>query len=545
MPQKKQQAAAKSHKPQRKNNEAKAQGKNSSKNWWSVVGIILVCLLGLWLRFPDLDQKPLHHDEANQAIKFGDLLKNGDYKYDPVDHHGPTLYYLTLPIAWLKGEESVEEIDEWTIRMVPLIFGVAILALPVLARGAIGKVGVFATSLLLCTSPLFIYYSRYYVQEMLFVFFSLGALVTLWRYQVSRQIFWAVWFGLFCGLMHATKETCVLSFAAMVAGGGALLLLQWSKTKKIPYQKLGEIDAAAWALRAWVIVGVVFFSSFFTHWEGVGKALTAYFHTVDRAGGQGHEKAFSWYWEILFNYREEGYSSSELPLLLGGLIGMIFAFVDKPKNNRVRAARFLTVYSIALWLVYGMIPYKTPWLAMNFLLGFALLAGHGLDRLLNIVRFPDAKIAILLIFSWGLFQAKERAILATTIYAPDMRNPYAYVHTTDDFVNMINEVRSLAALHERGTDCRVKVFTTSQSEHWPMPWYFRDFTKVTYFVGVPDDSYLESDLIIVHPDLKEELMSRLTKEYYDPYKDYSLREGIILNLIYSQKIWDLFLESQS
>ena len=100
MPQKKQQASAKSNKPQRKNNEAKAPGKKPSKNWWSVVGIILVCLLGLWLRFPGLDQKPLHHDEANQAIKFGDLLENGDYKYDPVDHHGPTLYYLTLPIAW-------------------------------------------------------------------------------------------------------------------------------------------------------------------------------------------------------------------------------------------------------------------------------------------------------------------------------------------------------------------------------------------------------------------------------------------------------------
>ena len=516
----------------------------SKRNFWTGLGLFLVCLLGLWFRLPGLDQKPLHHDEANQAIKFGDLLEKGDYKYDPVDHHGPTLYYLTLPIAWLKGEGSVEEIDAWTIRMVPLIFGVGILALPALARGAIGKIGVFVTSLLLCTSPLFIYYSRYYVQEMLFVFFTLGALVSLWRYQVSRQTFWAVYFGLFCGLMHATKETCVLSFAAMVAGGGALLIQPWLKTRRIPFRKLGDLNAAAWALRAWVIVGIVFFSSFFSNWEGVWNALTAYFHTVDRAGGQGHEKAFTWYWEILFNYREEGYSSNELPLLICGLLGIVFAVVDKSGSNRAKAARFLCVYTIALWIVYSLIPYKTPWLAMNFLLGFALLAGHGVDRLLHVLKFHDARIAVLLLFAWGLFQAKERAALATSIYAADMRNPYAYVHTTEDFVKMIKEIRTLASLHERGKACRVKIFTTSSAEHWPMPWYFRDFPNVTYFVGIPDDGYLESDFLVVHPDLKEELLGKLKLDYYDPYKDYSLREGIILNLIYSQKIWDLFIESQ-
>ena len=533
------------HSPNKGNRKGAAEAGSSPANrHWVSVGLILICLFGLWLRFPALDQKPLHHDEANQAVKFGDLLESGVYEYDPVDHHGPTLYYLTLPIAWLKGEKSLAEIDEWTIRLLPLVFGVGILALPGLARGALGKVGVLVTSLLLATSPVFVYFSRYYVQEMLFVFFSLGALVSLWRYQVSRQLSWAVWFGLFCGLMHTTKETCVLSFAAMIAGTGVLLLEPYLKTKKIIFRQLGDPKAAAWALRAWVIVGVVFFSSFFTHWEGVGKALGAYFHTVDRAGGQGHAKPFSWYWSILYQYKEEGYRSTELPLLLAGLVGIIFSIVDKPRNARSKAARFLTVYTLALWCVYGLIPYKTPWLTMNFLLGFALLGGHGVDRLLKVVRFNDARIVLLLLLACGLFAAKDRAQLATTIYAPDMRNPYAYVHTTEDFVTMMKEIRNLAQLHERGNDCRVKVFTTSQAEHWPMPWYLRDFPKVTYFVGVPEDSYLESDFLIVHPDLKEELVGRLTKDYSDPHKDYSLREGIILNLLYRQTIWDAFLKSQ-
>jgi uncharacterized protein (TIGR03663 family) len=507
---------------------------------------ILVCLLGLWLRFPALDQKPLHHDEANQAVKFGQLLETGDYKYDPVDHHGPTLYYLTLPLAWLKGEKSLVDIDEWTIRLVPLVFGVALLWLPISARGALGHIGVLVAALLLATSPIFTYYSRYYVQEMLFVFFTLGALVSLWRYQTSKQVSWAFWFGLSCGLMHATKETCVLSFVAMVAGGGVLLLEPWRKVGRLDLHLLGQPAAAAWALRGWIIVALVFFSSFFTHWEGVANAFGAYFHTVDRAGGQGHEKLFSYYWNILFNYSEEGYSSSELPLLLTGLVGIIFAFVEKANNPRRRAARFLAVYALTLWLIYGLIPYKTPWLALNFLLGFALLGGHGIDRLLQVVRFNDARLAISLLLAWGLFAAHGQARLATSAYyAADMRNPYAYVHTTDDFLKLVGEVQSLRVHHKLGVGARIKIFTTSEAEHWPFPWYLRECDRVKYYVGIPEDGYLDAEFIVVHPDLKEELLKRLSKEYYDPYTDYSLREGIILNLIYGQGIRDEFIEAET
>jgi uncharacterized protein (TIGR03663 family) len=526
--------------PRRKQSK-KADGQ-SVRWFWAC--LVLVALLGLWLRYPDLDKKPLHHDEANQAVKFGALLENEDYKYDPVDHHGPTLYYLTLPIAWLKGQGSLEEIDEWTIRLVPVAFGVGILLLPGLARGATGMAGALFASLLIATSPIFVYFSRYYVQEMPFVAFTMGALACLWRYQVSRARSWAVWFGICCGLMHATKETCVLSFAAMVAGGALLMIGPLKKNGKPALRKLGDPADAAWALRAWVVVGVVFFSSFFSHWEGVWNAFATHFHTVDRAGGQGHEKPFGWYMGILLNYREQGYGSNELPILVGCLVGVVFAFLDKPSEWRTKAMRFLSVYTLVVFLLYSLIPYKTPWLAMNFLLGAALLAGFGFDRLLHALRFNDAKVALCLVAAWALFQSHGRAILATRTYAADMRNPYAYVHTTDDFLRMVKEIRSLSNLHDLGNGCRVKVFTPTVAEHWPLPWYLRDFSRVTYFAGIPEDGYLDGELIIVHPDLKEALEKRLTKEYYDPYTDYSLREGITLNLIYSQKIRDTFLGSQ-
>src|SRR4029450_9906849 len=84
--------------------------------------VALALTAGLALRVARLDARPMHHDEANQAIKFGALLDRGEYRYDPHDHHGPTLYYLTVPSAWLRGERTFASLDETTLRAVPVVF---------------------------------------------------------------------------------------------------------------------------------------------------------------------------------------------------------------------------------------------------------------------------------------------------------------------------------------------------------------------------------------------------------------------------------------
>ena len=64
--------------------------------------------------------RPMHHDEANQAIRFGDLLEGRGYRYDPQGHHGPTLYYATIPAARLSGARDIAHCTEATVRSVPL-----------------------------------------------------------------------------------------------------------------------------------------------------------------------------------------------------------------------------------------------------------------------------------------------------------------------------------------------------------------------------------------------------------------------------------------
>ncbi len=84
-------------------------------------GLFLCAVVGaLLFRFVRLDVRPMHHDEANQAVKFGALLEKGEYTYDKTDHHGPTLYYAALVAAYARGQATLAELDETTLRLVPV-----------------------------------------------------------------------------------------------------------------------------------------------------------------------------------------------------------------------------------------------------------------------------------------------------------------------------------------------------------------------------------------------------------------------------------------
>ena len=80
-------------------------------------GVFLAAiLLAAALRCPGLALRPMHADEAVHADKFGTLLEGGDYAYDLSEYHGPTLYYLTLLPAWLRGEGRYVEIGRASCR---------------------------------------------------------------------------------------------------------------------------------------------------------------------------------------------------------------------------------------------------------------------------------------------------------------------------------------------------------------------------------------------------------------------------------------------
>ena len=120
----------------------------------------------------------MHHDEANQAVKFGALLERGEYRYDAHDHHGPTLYYLTLPAAWLRGQHTLASLDE---RHAPRRDRRRSARRRSCCcrcwRPAIGRTAVAAGALLMALSPAMVFYSRMFIQESLFACFTLAFVI--------------------------------------------------------------------------------------------------------------------------------------------------------------------------------------------------------------------------------------------------------------------------------------------------------------------------------------------------------------------------------
>jgi predicted membrane-bound mannosyltransferase len=72
-----------------------------------------------------------------------------------------------------------------------------------------------------------VFYSRYFIHEMLLVFFTLLALASGWRYVETRRARWAALTGVGLGLMYATKETFVFSVVAM--GLAAAATVWWNR----------------------------------------------------------------------------------------------------------------------------------------------------------------------------------------------------------------------------------------------------------------------------------------------------------------------------
>jgi uncharacterized protein (TIGR03663 family) len=144
------------------------------------IACAVVMLVAALVRLYELEIRPMHHDEGVNGFFLNNLIRTGIFRYDPTNYHGPTLYYFTLPLAAVA--QRLQVYGTWTVRFLPLIFGLASVWLVLDLRRYIGRVGALSAAALLALSPGFVFFSRYYIHEMMFVFFTLGLVVAALRF---------------------------------------------------------------------------------------------------------------------------------------------------------------------------------------------------------------------------------------------------------------------------------------------------------------------------------------------------------------------------
>ena len=505
-----------------------------------LLGVLVAVVVGLGLRCPSLDRRPMHNDEAVNAIKFGKLWTEGGYKYDPNEHHGPSLYYATLAVARLTTSPDFERLTETKLRLITVAFGVGlILLLPLVADGLGRKATVWA-AFLTAVSPAMVFYSRYYIHEMLLLFFSFAALAAAWRYWRSRKPGWAVLAGISLGLMHATKETFIFALAAAALALGANYC--WNRWLDAGVPAARPRGLKPWhlaaALAAWVIVAFVLFTSFFTNAAGLLDSFRTYLPWLRRAeGASPHIHPWTFYLHrLLFFHVAKGPIWSEVFILALALAGAFAAFARKGLvDAEATFIRFLAFYTLALTGLYSLISYKTPWCLLGFWHPTILLAGVGAVSLLQHVKRRWARAALGLALILATAQLAWQAWRAAVPFAADRRNPYVYAQTSPDLLNLVNRVELLAAVSAQGNETIVKV-VAPDSDYWPLPWYLRNLKRVGWWDALPADPY--AAVMIVSAKLHANLDENKTHVMVGYFQ---LRPEVFLELYVDLDLWRAYL----
>ena len=481
---------------------------------WICLGIVVV--VAAWLRLHDLGNRPMHADEANQAVKLGALLERGEYRFDPYDHHGPTLYYFGLIPAWVRGERTLAELTETTVRLTPALAGTAAVLLVALAAAPLGWPMALVAAALLAVSPAAVYYSRYFVQETLLVAFALLVWVAAARWLKDRRWRWVLIAGGGLGLMQATKATAPLFVAmalvAWLAGRSGGRRVPGETTAVDPRDGRGASTVAVLgAVACAVAVAALFYSSFFAHPAGMRDAVATYLPMSGRvaASGGAHDKPWWYYGSLFWRQRIGGYTWDQTPFLVLAVAGAVGALISKGGRWRPVA-----VYALGAAAVLSAVPYKTPWVVVNLLPAMGVLAAWVPWRLAGLGRWGQALAAMAVVFViiWQAGQVRQAVFRRPA----DPRNPLAYVHSSPD-------VRRATVLAQQAGEGPVRVIS---EEYWPLPWYLRGRDDVGYWRTVPDEC--DGSLLFVSPELAESVRERLKGSYEEGF--IGLRPGYVLQV---------------
>ena len=174
---------------------------------WLILG------LAIFLRFFLLDIKPPHFDEGINGWFVDQMMKNGFYRYDPTNYHGPLHFYVLLLSDSLFGRNI------WALRLPVVLVSIGCVWLCLKFEPLVGRNVSRMAALAMAVSPGFVFYGRYSIHEVWLVLFSMMfilGLLGLWKFGTTNYLWCA---GMGVAGMILTKETYIIHVG--LRGGGS------------------------------------------------------------------------------------------------------------------------------------------------------------------------------------------------------------------------------------------------------------------------------------------------------------------------------------
>lgn len=331
-------------------------------DFWYYAVVAALAVLAIVPRFVVLEERPLHHDEAQHAWYGYSSMRDGHYTHSPI-LHGPSLI-LTTGLVYKALGDSIG-VGRGMVAAFSLIAMLAAAALwPRRYRWWFFP--------LIVTSPYLLYYSRFLRNELIFCAFVLVGVIGFARSMRGRSLAKRAAWGMLgpapIVALLAWKENAIFVMASGVVFGAVWLVahLFWARATRT--RRLRRVRAwhapfvtpeamatfAGWLAGVAVGMAYVIFIYGITAQKGTFAPLVNIHQSIQYWAGQQSEHRISgtlyYHLPIMLTY--------ELPILLMLAVGLIL--------DAVRAPRRSTVYLLAIagWLVlwsiwHGMSP--LPW----------------------------------------------------------------------------------------------------------------------------------------------------------------------------------------
>jgi len=197
---------------------------------------LLIGVGAIFSRFWDLGRQAQHHDESLHSY-FSWLYYTGvGYTHDPL-MHGPFLFHIASLSYLLFGDSDASS------RYGAALFGAATVLLPWLLRRELGRWGALTASILLLTSPSFLYFGRFHRHDVYSAFFTLLFFIAVVRFVARPRLAWALTGAAAWGILFTNKEDFFIVTA--IFGSALVIALLWSAARRVLFLGAGFVVALA------------------------------------------------------------------------------------------------------------------------------------------------------------------------------------------------------------------------------------------------------------------------------------------------------------
>ncbi len=287
----------------------------------------------------------------------------------------------------------------------------------------------------------------------------------------------------------------------------------WTNFRQGLGQRSDMILAIAAVATVFVYLSILFFTSFFTYAEGVSKAFEAY-AIWTKTGNKDHTQ------NGLYAYLKWG-MRVESPILIFSALGALVALI-KGKN---RVAMFVALWAIGLFAAYSIIPYKTPWLALSYLLPMCIIAGYGLGELISSKNLPLKWVATVMT-AVGIAVLSYQSYQIAFVRYDDEEMGYVYAHTKRQVLEMVAQIDHYAEKSGKGKDATVEYVTP---DYWPLTWYMLKYSHANFNGALVDAS--TSEMIVAKKNDQDAAVIQRYSAHYKYVGVYQLRPGVDLVLL--------------